>query len=1585
MGQDSRARRRRQALSLEALEDRITLSLVPQMVLDINANTPSSSPSGIAVVGSTAYFTADDGVHGVELWKSDGTASGTMLVKDMITGSASSNPGSLTDCNGTLFFSGYDAASGYELWKSDGTAAGTMLIKDIWPGASNSSPTNLTDVNGKLFFTADDGTHGLQVWKSDGTAAGTVQLSSLAWGPSSLTDVNGTLFFASANGVSSELWKSDGTAAGTVLVKSFVPNPLTDYWTPRYLTNANGTLFFTTYDPTHGIEIWKSNGTTAGTVMVKDINPGANSSGDSLLTNVNGTLYFFAGGASGSGLWKSDGTAAGTTLVNTTNFWLPGHLTNVNGTLYFDGTSDTGSELWKSDGTAAGTVQVKDINPGSASSYPLFLTNVNGTLFFSASDATHGKSLWKSDGTAAGTVLVKDIYPERTGYPAFPTLTNVNGTLMLAANDTLHGVELWKSDGTTAGTVLIKDINVTSTPSSSPANVTDVNGTLFFTADDGTRGRELWKSDGTAAGTPLVKDVAPGGYIDVYGRFNPNSSDITNLTNVNGTVFFTTGQGLWKSDGTEAGTSLVASVSARNLTNVNGTVFFAGCDDTFGWELWKSDGTAAGTTLVKDIYPGQSRYYYYYYGYYRQTRYVTNSSAPGNLTNVNGTLFFTADDGTEGQELWKSDGTAAGTVPVKDINPGSASSGSRSLTNVNGTLFFAASDATSGTELWKSNGTTPGTVLVKDINPGGGWSDPNSLTNVNGTLFFSATDDTHGMELWKSDGTAAGTVLVKDINTGGSSSSPTNLTKVNSTLFFTASTATTGLELWKSDGTPAGTVLVKDMNPGSVSSSPSNLTNVNGTLFFTADDFTGVSKLWQSDGTAAGTVPVANLAASSLTNAGGRLYFAADDGIHGQELWTVAAGPGMAVSGLPATITAGVAGSFTVTAKNADGSTNTGFQDTIHFASSDPQAVLPADYSFTAADNGVHTFGVTLKTAGSQFITTSDTALPVVAGTQSGITVNPAAASHFTVAGFPSPRPLGVASVFSVAVADPFGNQVPSYTGTVHFTSTDPLVTVSEPRDYDAALDFSATDNPNGAWRYGWSTALGASFVQDTSHRNVAGIDCWMGEQAGDGNPSVSHNGTADPITPGSMTWQPGQLGFHPGPNGQYSVVRWTAPHAGSLSLAAAFSGLDFVGPTSTDVHVRHNSATLFDGEVNAFGVGPSFDTTVVVAAGDTIDFAVGYGSNHTFNCDTTGLDAFISYGDSPMITNYTFTPADAGKHTFSATFGTAGSQSLTATDTAMPSITGAQQNIEVTPVTSLKLSGFPATITAGAAGNITITAKYADGSTNSGYRGTVHFTSSDPQAVLPADYTFTAADVGVHTFSATLKTAGSQSINVSDTQAFGATGTQWVTTVNPAAAGRFTVAGFPTPITAGTAGSLTLTAWDAYGNRATGYTGTVRFTSSDSKAVLPGNYTFTAADAGAHSFSATLKTAGTQSVIATDTVIAAIVGTQNITVIAAAPSRLILSARSSGKANSQFSLTVTVVDAYGNVATGYRGTLNFRSSDSTASLPTNYTFTAADLGVHTFTGLVLRKKGKQTITVADTLDSSITGSVSVGVQQGAN
>jgi hypothetical protein len=193
-------------------------------------------------------------------------------------------------------------------------------------------------------------------------------------------------------------------------------------------------------------------------------------------------------------------------------------------------------------------------------------------------------------------------------------------------------------------------------------------------------------------------------------------------------------------------------------------------------------------------------------------------------------------------------------------------------------------------------------------------------------------------------------------------------------------------------------------------------------------------------------------------------------------------------------------------------------------------------------------------------------------------------------------------------------------------------------------------------------------------------------------------------------------------------------------------------------------------------------------------------------------------------------------------------------------------------------------------------------------------------------------------------------------------------------------VAGFPSSATAGVAGSFTVTALDASGNIATGYTGTVHFSSSDGQAALPANYTFTSSDAEVHTFSATLKTAGSQSLTATDTATSTIIGTQSgITVSPAAVNHFAVSAPSSVTAGTAFKVTVTAQDAYGNTVTGYRGTVHFTSSDPSVVLPSNYTFKASDKGVHTFS-VTLKTKGSQTVTVTDSSNSSITGTDTVSV-----
>jgi ELWxxDGT repeat protein len=881
-------------LRLEPLEPRMLLAGLFDVLKEINVGPPDGGGAkSITAAGAITYFVSQTAATGYELWKTDGTPAGTVLVKDILPGAASSTPKYLTNVGGTLYFAANDGVSGLEMWKSDGTAAGTVLVKDINPGAADSigSLENLpyfTNVGGTLFFVANDGAVGFELWKSNGSAAGTALVKDVGSGdaeaPRQLTNVNGTLYFRGMGSEGAELWKSSGTAATTIVVKDIVPGQYGSGLDS--LTNVNGTLYFSASDETNGTELWRSNGTSAGTTLVKDINPSGSSYPTNLI-NVNGTVYFAADdGESGVELWKSSGTAAGTALVKDIRLGADDGLhesfalgrATIGSTLYFfasDGT--TGTELWKSGGTAATTVLVKDIRVGGTSGVGAFygdvgrLVAVGGNVYFAADDdSASGTELWKSNGTAAGTQIVADL----RHVSSFPKeLANVNGMLYFQAYGQDSGVELWKSNGTAAGTVLVNNA-VGGQDGSAPREFVKAGNVTYFVAED-EHGPELWKTDGTAAGTVHVIDVGSG-----TKAFGPQY-----LTNVNGTLYFValdgdSGYELWKStNGTSAGVTLVKDIrpgsessSPKRLTNVNGTLYFAANDGAGGEELWKSDGTAAGTVLVKDIRPGSGH------------------SFPRYLTAVGGTVYFSANDGSSGDELWKSNGTAAGTVLVKDIRAGFEGSAMRNLVNFNGALFFTAFDQFNGFELWKSDGTTAGTVVFDLLlNP---WqSNPRQLTPVGSTLYFVASTFS-GDAIWKSDGTLAGTVRVKDVNGESQNNSLANLIEFNGQIFFAANDGAAGYELWKSDGTAAGTVLVKDIRAGLPASSPKNLTNIGGTLYFTANDGATGDELWKSDGTASGTTLVADFAPGVASGSpgrpiavGSRIVVSATSPKTGSEVW----------------------------------------------------------------------------------------------------------------------------------------------------------------------------------------------------------------------------------------------------------------------------------------------------------------------------------------------------------------------------------------------------------------------------------------------------------------------------------------------------------------------------------------------------------------------------------------------------------------------------------------------------------------------------------------------------------------------------
>ncbi|OGV73562.1 MAG: hypothetical protein A3K19_27830 [Lentisphaerae bacterium RIFOXYB12_FULL_65_16] len=484
-------------------------------------------------------------------FRSEGAAE-PFLLKDIIVSLPASDPDQFTWVSGTIYFTADDGASGRELWKSDGTEIGTVMVKDINPGSPGANPTELTAFNGRLFFAADDGVNGRELWKTDGTEAGTVLVKNINTAgdstPTGLTVVGGTLFFAANDGATgNELWNSDGTEAGTALVKDILSGAGGS--NPESLVAFNGQLVFTADDGSTGRELWRSDGTEGNTVQVADIN-GSASSSPAELTAV-GSLLFFAAddGTTGAELWKYDPATRGVSLVkdiHTDGASAPAELTAFNGQLFFSADDgSTGRELWTSDGTEGNTALVQDINPGGDAT-PQHLTPVGSTLYFSATDGINGTELWKSDGTSAGTAQVADIWDSGSSSPA--DLAAVNGVLFFSAYSSTTGRELWRTDGLSRGTTVM-DL-YPGTDASDPLQLANVGGHLLFSADDGTHGREPWmlaggpasiggfvwedaNGDGLASGDSFLQDVT----VELFDASGQNLID-SKITDWQGTFLF---------------------------------------------------------------------------------------------------------------------------------------------------------------------------------------------------------------------------------------------------------------------------------------------------------------------------------------------------------------------------------------------------------------------------------------------------------------------------------------------------------------------------------------------------------------------------------------------------------------------------------------------------------------------------------------------------------------------------------------------------------------------------------------------------------------------------------------------------------------------------------------------------------------------------------------------------------------------------------------------------------------------------------------------------------------------------------------
>jgi hypothetical protein len=419
---------------------------------------------------------------------------------------------------------------------------------------------------------------------------------------------------------------------------------------------------------------------------------------------------------------------------------------------------------------------------------------------------------------------------------------------------------------------------------------------------------------------------------------------------------------------------------------------------------------------------------------------------------------------------------------------------------------------------------------------------------------------------------------------------------------------------------------------------------------------------------------------------------------------------------------------------------------------------------------------------------------------------------------------------------------------------------------------------------------------------------------------------------------------------------------AGTLSWSYGLDG--YIGP-GADARVQGITANV----LNAFVSGAPVVNRLVVTAPGTVAAGVpfvatvtamdSWGNRATQYTGTVHLTS--SDGQAVLPADYTFTASDAGSHQFSVTLNTPGSQSVTATDVLNGSVNGSQTTTVTGGASRLSISGLTSA-TAGTAQTATVSLTDANGNPATGYAGTVHFTSSDSQAALPADYTFTPADAGTHQFPVTLKTAGAQSVTATDTANIASTGTETVT-ISSGPLDHLGLSPASSTMTAGGGQAFTAGGFDQYGNSLGDVTASTAFTIAPNgscsgnvcSATAAGAHTVTGSDAGA-------------------------TGAAGLSVVAAAASSLRESGLTNATAGTVQTATVTLFDAYGNLATGFAGTVHFSTSDAQAALPADYTFRAADAGTHQF-AVTLKTAGSQSVTATS---GAMAGSVAVRISAAA-
>lgn len=493
----------------------------PYLVKDLypGENSEISRPWGGITINNIHYFSATNPEGGYDLWKTDGSNEGTILLQANILPEAGKCFGEGKDF---LIFTGEDSEHGTELWLSDGSSDGTHLLIDINPGPGSSSPYNLTKVGNKVFFIANDGTHGNELWTTDGTVKGTNMVIDAD------PDWNGL-------GENGEI---ELVAYGNQVIYTSVPYKFTE---------GNDSL-----------KIWHSDGTPENTAPFFSVTPNYQSEYSFLygsnyieLIPFNGKIYFTISiDVNGPRLWYTDGTPEGTHGINIYSYDGSGEiyyptsledLTTAGDNLFFKTTTDT---IWNvkaknNDVVWAGSPYCLDpVHYQSKCKYGSLVGFTNGNVLYDVDRGdTKGTRWWMLDG---GYNRYWEVCPDCKYSLNYPSSITWQGRTYYSALNTDpdhdHGTELWVTDGTENGTFEFSDINQGS-GSSNPGNFVSAGRFLYFSADDGVHGDELWAIKSPTVVSTNFSSGAPNSFFSIQGNGFPNNSPIQ--VDLSGTSFKT--------------------------------------------------------------------------------------------------------------------------------------------------------------------------------------------------------------------------------------------------------------------------------------------------------------------------------------------------------------------------------------------------------------------------------------------------------------------------------------------------------------------------------------------------------------------------------------------------------------------------------------------------------------------------------------------------------------------------------------------------------------------------------------------------------------------------------------------------------------------------------------------------------------------------------------------------------------------------------------------------------------------------------------------------------------------------------------